>query len=97
MGRGLPLLVALLLGSLGAGLGAPPKPAGAPPKPSGLPKLGIVSAIGDKFYVSKFGLGVFGNEVSEMAIAAWGIDEMDRKSTRLNSSHIPLSRMPSSA
>jgi hypothetical protein len=76
MGRVLPLLVALLLGSLGAGLGAPPKPAGAPPKPSGLPKLGIVSAIGDKFYVSKFGLGVFGNEVSEMAIAAWGIDEM---------------------
>ena len=25
------------------------------------------------------------------------IDEVDRKSTRLNSSHIPLSRMPSSA
>ena len=25
------------------------------------------------------------------------IDEIDRKSTRLNSSHIPLSRMPSSA
>ena len=24
-------------------------------------------------------------------------DELDRKSTRLNSSHIPLSRMPSSA
>ena len=26
-----------------------------------------------------------------------GIDFLDRKSTRLNSSHIPLSRMPSSA
>ena len=26
-----------------------------------------------------------------------GIDILDRKSTRLNSSHIPLSRMPSSA
>ena len=26
-----------------------------------------------------------------------GIDALDRKSTRLNSSHIPLSRMPSSA
>ena len=25
------------------------------------------------------------------------VDEADRKSTRLNSSHIPLSRMPSSA
>src|ERR1041385_3818119 len=76
MGRVLPLFVVLLLASLGAGLGAPPKPSGAPPKPSGLPKLGIVSAIGDKFYVSKFGLGVFGNEVTEMAIASWGIDEM---------------------
>ena len=27
----------------------------------------------------------------------YGIDVKDRKSTRLNSSHIPLSRMPSSA
>ena len=26
-----------------------------------------------------------------------GINDLDRKSTRLNSSHIPLSRMPSSA
>ena len=26
-----------------------------------------------------------------------GVAEIDRKSTRLNSSHIPLSRMPSSA
>jgi hypothetical protein len=69
MGRVLPLLVLLLLASLGAGLGAPPKP-------SGLPKLGIVSAIGDKFYVRKFGLGVFGNDFKEMAIASWGIDEM---------------------
>ena len=25
------------------------------------------------------------------------VEEVDRKSTRLNSSHIPLSRMPSSA
>ena len=29
--------------------------------------------------------------------AAIAIDNTDRKSTRLNSSHIPLSRMPSSA
>lgn len=69
MARFLALLVLLLLATLGAGLGAPPKP-------SGLPKLGIVSAIGDKFYVRKFGLGVFGNDFKEMPIAAWGIDEM---------------------
>ena len=30
-------------------------------------------------------------------IPAFSVDEADRKSTRLNSSHIPLSRMPSSA
>ena len=30
-------------------------------------------------------------------IARFGSEVLDRKSTRLNSSHIPLSRMPSSA
>ena len=30
-------------------------------------------------------------------LAALGYDERDRKSTRLNSSHMPKSRMPSSA
>ena len=30
-------------------------------------------------------------------LVAWNQGESDRKSTRLNSSHIPLSRMPSSA
>jgi len=61
--------VAGLSGHLGAGLGAPPKP-------SGLPKIGIVSAIGDKFYASKIGLLAFGSDFKEMAIASWGIDEM---------------------
>ena len=32
-----------------------------------------------------------------VALALSGRDAADRKSTRLNSSHIPLSRMPSSA
>src|ERR1051326_970649 len=30
-------------------------------------------------------------------VVAWVVSIIDRKSTRLNSSHIPLSRMPSSA
>ena len=30
-------------------------------------------------------------------VMRYGIPTLDRKSTRLNSSHIPLSRMPSSA
>src|ERR1051326_7806723 len=33
----------------------------------------------------------------DLLIGADGINSLDRKSTRLNSSHIPLSRMPSSA
>ena len=32
-----------------------------------------------------------------VAVNAYGVGAADRKSTRLNSSHIPLSRMPSSA
>ena len=31
------------------------------------------------------------------AVTFFGLDEVDRKSTRLNSSHMPKSRMPSSA
>src|SRR5262249_32923739 len=59
----------LLLGTLGSGLGAPPKS-------SGLPKIGIISAIGDKFYASKIGMLAFGSDFKEMAIGSWGIDEM---------------------
>ena len=69
MRRTVALLLVFLLGTLGAGLGAPPKP-------SGLPKLGIISAIGDKFYARKTGLGFLGEDFKEMAIASWGIDEM---------------------
>jgi hypothetical protein len=69
MGRVFPLFLLLLLATLGAGLGAPTKPSGAP-------KIGIVSAIGDKFYASKIGLLAFGSDFKEMAIASWGIDEM---------------------
>jgi hypothetical protein len=69
MGRFLSLFLVLLLGSIGVGLGAPPKS-------SGLPKIGIISAIGDKFYATKVGLMVFGSDFKEMAIGSWGIDEM---------------------
>ena len=37
------------------------------------------------------------NEAPDMATKAYMPPALDRKSTRLNSSHIPLSRMPSSA
>src|SRR4029077_957189 len=69
MTRFFALCLLLLVGTLGSGLGARPKP-------SGLPKLGIISAIGDKFYASKIGLLAFGSDFKEMAIGSWGIDEM---------------------
>ena len=45
--------------------------------------------------VQGFRLGNFGTALSEKESAKF--EKIDRKSTRLNSSHIPLSRMPSSA
>jgi hypothetical protein len=71
MGRLFAFFLLLLLATLGAGVAAPPKP-------SGLPKLGIVSAIGDRFYARKTGLFMLGigNDFKEMSIASWGIDEM---------------------
>ena len=55
-----------------------------------------------KLWVDMFGLEVTGTFQSEREnvdedICAMGVGPLDRKSTRLNSSHIPLSRMPSSA
>ena len=63
--------------------------------------LGIVLSHG-AFAADKFpGIG---RDATPAEVAAWDIDVRpdfkglrDRKSTRLNSSHIPLSRMPSSA
>lgn len=47
----------------------------APAAPA-LPKLGIVSAIGDKLYLRKVGITVFGNESSEMAVDSWRLDDV---------------------
>jgi hypothetical protein len=49
---------------------------GARPKIEGVRTIGIVSAIGDKFYARKFGLLVFTHDFKEMPIESWGIDEM---------------------
>jgi hypothetical protein len=46
------------------------------PNVEGVRTIGIVSGIGDKLYLRKVGLTVFGNESQEMVIDAWGIDEM---------------------
>ncbi|KRR03945.1 hypothetical protein CQ12_24025 [Bradyrhizobium jicamae] len=46
------------------------------PAESGPCQIGIISAIGDKFAVQKVGLTVFGNELTEVPIHAWGLDDL---------------------
>ena len=55
-------------------------------------------------YTNRFKKGGNVQEYTEAKLREFGaipddriLDKLDRKSTRLNSSHIPLSRMPSSA
>ena len=38
--------------------------------------LGVISAIGDRFAVQKFGLTVFENEQSDVSIDDWGLDDL---------------------
>ena len=47
--------------------------------------------------IGKFSLYIRANFFIPDARVGWNKFAIDRKSTRLNSSHIPLSRMPSSA
>ena len=39
-------------------------------------KLGVISALGDRFSVQKFGLTVFETEESEVPIDGWGLDDL---------------------
>ena len=39
-------------------------------------RLGVISAIGDRFAVQKFGLTVFETEESEVAVDVWGLDDL---------------------
>jgi hypothetical protein len=66
MGRVLSLFALLLLAAC----------AGVAPQVEGGRTIGIVSALGDKFYLRKVGFTVFGNESEEMAIDSWGIDDL---------------------
>jgi len=46
------------------------------PAESGPCQIGVISAIGDTFAVQKVGLTVFGNELTEVPINAWGLDDL---------------------
>jgi hypothetical protein len=63
----------LLLALLAAGVAATLR---AVPAAPALPKIGIVSAIGDKLYLRKIGLTVFGNGAEEMATDSWHLDDL---------------------
>jgi hypothetical protein len=39
-------------------------------------RLGVISALGDRFSVQKFGLTIFENEESEAAMNGWGLDDL---------------------
>jgi len=69
MGRFLLLFLMLLMAGVSAHIAA------APAAPA-LPKIGVVSAIGDKLYLRKVGVTVFGNEAEEMAIESWRLDDL---------------------
>ena len=62
--------------------------------------LGVVAQVSDRVNVMYAGKIVESGTVDDIfyrPLAPYTLGLLDRKSTRLNSSHIPLSRMPSSA
>lgn len=66
MGRIIPPFLLLILAAC----------VGIAPNVEGIRTVGIVSAIGDKFYARKMGFLGIGNDFKEMAIDSWAIDEM---------------------
>jgi hypothetical protein len=54
------------------------KTAATPPKPTenGPCQLGVIPVIGDEFAVQKIGLTVFGNELTEVPIDGWALDDL---------------------
>ena len=58
---------------------AAPKPKAVAKQPvaeTGPCRLGVISALGDRFSVQKFGLTVFENEENEAPMNGWGLDDL---------------------
>ena len=70
------VVVALLLLALGGCAGmagvAAPETAKAVAKAR---TVGVISAVGGKFALQKVGITVFGNELNEVPIGSWGLDD----------------------
>lgn len=74
MHRAIVVALLLLLGGCAGGLGLPPSPE-ASKAIAGAKTVGVVSAIGHKFALQKIGVTAFGNELNEVPIDSWGIDD----------------------
>lgn len=74
MHRAIVVALLLLVGGCGGGLGLPPSPE-ASKAIAGAKTVGLISAIGHKFAVQKIGITVLGNELNEVPIDVWGIDD----------------------
>jgi hypothetical protein len=73
MYRSVFLVLLLVIGGCAGGFGAPTVEAS---KRIGQARtVGVISAVGHKFALQKMGITVFGNELNEVAINAWGIDD----------------------
>lgn len=86
---------------------APAKPAAtkATPKQKSAPKLaapaesgpcqvGVISTVGSKFAVQKVGLTIFGNELTEVPIEAWGLDDLIVTRVRAAAAGINVRKVP---
>jgi hypothetical protein len=73
MRRSVVVALLLLVGGCAGGFGAPSVEA---TKTIGQARtVGVISAVGSKFALQKMGITVFGNELNEVAVDAWGIDD----------------------
>lgn len=52
------------------------KPVAAPATDTGPCRLGVISAIEDRFEVDKFGVTIFETEVNDVPIESWALDEL---------------------
>ena len=46
------------------------------PADNGPCQIGVIPVVGDRFAVQKVGLTIFGNELTEVPIDAWGLDDL---------------------
>jgi hypothetical protein len=73
MHRTIVVALLLLVGGCAGGLGLPSPEASK--TIAGAKTVGVISAIGHKFALQKIGVTVFGNELNEVPIESWGIDD----------------------